>query len=541
MKNLSYSRLALALLVVGVCSVPARSADSARVGAYDFGYLFSGDARAKPVQVFDDGRNTYFQFRAGEAVPAIFAARSGAPQLVVPTQEGPYVRVPEVHGRFVLQYGRAQANVIHAGAERPDAPPVTAVAANGMTTPFTGQGAVGAGGTLVASLAPVQMSMGDEQALDRNSYATPVKGDKVYWPERSEQIEHSIGFVRGGYVLSRDAQRAVTAIAHRSAPSSRFTVIGRDDDSYKEGLERARADALREALVKAGISGDRITVRTGVAQAGHKGKLWDSTLLVDSQQQAPAMRTAPAAPAYAQGPAANPAVASNIDALVRSGVLDSSQGAALLARYQPVPPRPVAPPVIEVPEGGWTISAADKTVSGAVKRWARGLRYQVVWDAPPQMDAPIAGDARLEGQNLSEALDHLVRGLNEKGYALEVTIYANRVIRFTTPGASSPKSTGVTPPQAAPERREAAEKPAPEWQMLPGDRTVAGTLTRWAGDAHWRVVWAAKDQVPVTGSAVVKQPDFKSAAEFVMQQVAAGGYHLRATTRPDNILYVSSY
>lgn len=537
MKNLSYSRLALALLVVGVCSVPARSADSPRVGAYDFGYLFSGDARAKPVQVFDDGRNTYFQFRAGEAVPAIFAARSGAPQLVVPTQEGPYVRVPEVHGRFVLQYGRAQANVIHAGAERPDAPPVTAVAANGMTTPFSGQGAVAAGGTLVASLAPVQMSMGDEQALDRNSYATPVKGDKVYWPERSEQIEHSIGFVRGGYVLSRDAQRAVTAIAHRSAPSSRFTVIGRDDDSYKEGLERARADALRAALVKAGIPGDRITVRTGVAQAGHKGKLWDSTLVVDSQQQAPAMRTAPA---VAQGPAANPAVTSNIDALVRSGVLDSSQAAALLARYQPSA-RTAAPPVIEVPEGGWTISAADKTVSGAVRRWARALRYQLVWDAPAQMDAPIAGDARLDGQNISEALDHLVRGLNEKGYALEVTIYANRVIRFTTPGASSPKSAGVTPAQPGPERPEVAANAATEWQMLPADRTVAGTLTRWAGDAHWRVVWAAKDQVPVTGSAVVKQPDFKSAADFVMQQVAAGGYHLRASTRSDNILYVSSY
>ena len=539
MQNLSFSRLALALLVVGVASVPARSADSARVGGYDFGYLTSGDARAKPVNVFDDGRNTYFQFRAGEAVPAIFASRGGVPQLVVPTQEGPYVRVPEVHGRFVLQVGRAQANVIHGAGERPDAPPITAIAPNGMTTPYTGQGSVPAGGRLVASLSPVPMAMGDEQALDRNSYATPVKGDKVYWQDRAEQTEHSIGFVRGGYVLSRDAQRAVAAIARRSPPSARFTVIGRDDDSYKEGLERARADALREALVRAGVAGDRITVRTGVAQPAHKGKLWDSTLVVETQRQAPAMTVAAAAPSVAQTPASNPAVASNIDALVRSGVLDRAQAAALLARMQPAPL--VSAPALEVPEGGFTIAAADRTVSGAVKRWAQALRYQVVWDAPAQMDAPIAGDARLEGQNISEALDHLVRGLNETGYALEVPIYANRVIRFTAPGAGAPRSSGATPQQASPQRNDAAAPAATEWQMLPADRTVAGTLTRWAGDAHWRVVWAAKDQVPVTGSAVVKQPDFKSAAEFVMQQVAAGGYRLRTTARPDNILFVSSY
>jgi hypothetical protein len=251
------------------------------------------------------------------------------------------------------------------------------------------------------------------------------------------------------------------------------------------------------------------------------------------------MTVAAATPSLAQTPPANPAIASNIDALVRSGVLDRAQAAALLARSQPTPF--VSAPPLEVPEGGFTIAAADKTVSGAVRRWAQALRYQVVWDAPAQMDAPIAGDARLEGQNISEALDHLVRGLNEKGYALEVTIYANRVIRFTAPGAPAPKSSGATPQQAAPQHNDVAATAATEWQMLPGDRTVAGTLTRWAGDAHWRVVWAAKDQVPVTGAAVVKQPDFKSAAEFVMQQVAAGGYRLRTTTRPDNILFVSSY
>ena len=536
------SPLALAVLVIGLCSVPARSADSARVGAYDFSYFLSGDARAKPVQVFDDGRNTYFQFRAGEAVPAIFAARTGAPELVVPTQEGPYVRVPELHGRFILQVGRAQANVVHGGNERPDAPQVTSVAANGMAQPYTGAGAPPVGGRLVASLAPVAMTMGNETALNRNSYATPVKGDRVYWPERTEEVEHSIGFARSAYVLSGDAQKAIVRVAQRAAPAARFTVIGRDDDSYKEGLERARADAMREALIKAGITSDRITVRTGVMSSGQKGRLWESTLMVETPQQPPMMRPAPApAPAAAANRPSNPAVRSNIDALVRSGILDHAHAQALLARYQPTQAAPAAAaPAPEVPPGGFTLSAADKTVSGAVRRWAHALRFQLVWDAPAPMDAPIAGDATLQGQNLSEALDHLVRGLKEKGYALEVTIYANRVIRFTSPGRE-PQKAAPAAPQSAAERAEAPAKAVAQWQMLPGDRTVAGTLARWAGDAQWRVVWSAKDQVPVTGNAVVNQPDFKSAAEFVMQQVAAAGYRLRTSTRADNTLLVSSY
>ena len=67
-----------------------------RLGAYDFSYQSSGDQRVRPSQVFDDGRSTYFQFRAGEPVPAIFAVTQQGPSLLVPEPEGPYIRVPAV-------------------------------------------------------------------------------------------------------------------------------------------------------------------------------------------------------------------------------------------------------------------------------------------------------------------------------------------------------------------------------------------------------------------------------------------------------------
>src|SRR5262249_51342892 len=149
-------------------------------------------------------------------------------------------------------------------------------------------------------------------------------------------------------------------------------------------------------------------------------------LLVETPEQVPPMRTAAAG--VPVGQAADPNVAGNIEALVRSGVLDRAQAQALLARARSAARAlpPAAAPAPEIPAGGFTLSAADQTVSGAVRRWAQSLDYQLVWDAPAQLDAPIAGEATLRGQNLPEAMEHLLRGLREKGYPLEVTIYANR-------------------------------------------------------------------------------------------------------------------
>lgn len=422
MKNHPISRLSFALILVGVCMFPAQSADSARVGSYDFSYFLSGDARAKPVQVFDDGRNTYFQFRAGEAVPAIFSAPNGVPQLLVPTQEGPYVRVPEMHGRFLLQVGRAQANVVHAGAEqRPDAPPVAVVGANGLTVPYAG-GAVPGGGRLVASLEPVPMDLSAPQALDRNSYATPTKGDQVYWSERSSRAEHSIGFARSAWLLSRDAQRAVLRVAQDAAPSARFTVVGRDDDSYKEGLERARAEAIRNALVKAGIDSGRISVQTGVMKAGQKGPMWESTLIVETPQAAPVMQMAPAPRAPTS---VNPALASNVESLVRAGVLDRAQAEALLARY-----RPAAEPVTKVAPvvRSFAMRKSDESIDKMLQRWAQDAGWKVLWQGAPAIR--ITGDADIDRPDFIQAADLVVKQVNAAGYRLKATAYSNNVLQI---------------------------------------------------------------------------------------------------------------
>ena len=537
MSKTHLSRLALALVVSGVCLAPATGADSTRVGAYDFGYAASGDARARPIQVFDDGRSTFFQFRPGESVPAIFTHKAGVPQLLVPFQEGPYIKVANVHGRFVLQVGRAQAAVVHAGATREDAPPLNVVSNTGLTTPYVG-GPVPDGGRLIASLAPVDVGAGPDDAAHRNSYATPRKGDAVKWVEaESRREETSVWFPRGSAVLSADARKVLAAAARSVGAQSQVVVIGRDDDTLKEGLDRLRAETLKSALVKAGVDASRISSRVGVAGTP-RGQAWPSTIQIETERPLAVATT---------GAGRATSIRSNLDALVLAGVLKPEQAQAIAVHHGARPAAPVVQQQETVPKGGFTLIAADKTVQGTIKRWATSLNYQVVWDAPAALDAPILGDAAIPASSIQEALERLLGGLKEKGYALDATVFSNRVIRLTATVAA-PRPVEASPPTPQQPLRVEPRPSNPrtlattsQWQMLQGDRTVQAMLARWAADAQWNVVWNAPERIGITGDAVITHPTFKGAAEHVIAQAAQAGYRLRLTSSDDRTVVVSSY
>lgn len=537
-----------AAFAVLISHAQAAGPEATRVGGYDFSYVTSGDHRATPVQVFDDGRSTYFQFRTGDVVPAIFSHRTGSPELMVPTQDGPYIKVTSVSGRFLLQAGRSQAQVIHSGGTRPDAPTLVAVSGNGTQAAYRGERA-----STTRVMASVQPATVKDDAIHHNSYATPRKGDRVIWTEgEPRRDETQVWFARGTAVLSTDARRAIAAIA-RVPAAARLIVIGRDDDTYKEGLDKQRAQVLREALVKAGIPEDRITMRTGIASKG-RGNQWASDVIIEMERPEVAVRNAPA----------GQDVIGNLEALVRSGVLRQDQAEAIAANRGVNLPRmpgsvqagPSAmPAVAAIPPGGFTLSTADKTIQGAIRRWASALSYQLVWDAPALLDAAIVGDATVTAGSIDEALKRLLVGLGEKGYALDATVYANRVIRLTpagipstvpataTPAAPAPAPRTVPSPadRRAPEKRVPAIASDQQWQMRQGDGNVQRMFTRWAQQGRWTVVWHAREQIPIIGDAVVSGSSFKSAAEKVIAGAAAAGYHLKLAEREDRTLVVSNY
>lgn len=75
-------------------------------------YVVTGSAAIKPVQVFDDGQMTYFEWAKNGAVPAIFAvAADGSESLVNYVVRGPYTVVDQVGWRFKLRDGKDVATV----------------------------------------------------------------------------------------------------------------------------------------------------------------------------------------------------------------------------------------------------------------------------------------------------------------------------------------------------------------------------------------------------------------------------------------------
>ncbi|MFC6281225.1 TcpQ domain-containing protein [Polaromonas aquatica] len=424
-----------ALALVVSPSVIGSSAQ--RVGQYDFTYFTSGEQRATPVQVFDDGKSTYFQFRAGEAIPAIFSNKDGKVGLLVPYFEGPYIRVQETSGRFTLQLGRAQAQVVYGGSGREETPAIDAVNRNGLRTAYNGGGyPANANVKLIASLGPT-LSFLPNDALESNSYATPAKGDRVTWKEgETELSERQVFFVAGTAALGPQAKKALNSMTAQVKSATSITIIGRDDSSEKEGLEKARADNLRDALLKMGISADRISVKIGV-KGTPKDKLWPSDIRIER-----VVPTAIARPSEAQNEK-TAHVQSNVESLVRAGVLTRDQAIAILRKKvdlhsetvaSAVPasaPAPQAPVNLEVPPTGFDFRSGDKTIAGSIRRWADATNYQLIWDAAPSVDAPVTGDAVIAAVSMKEALDKVVTALQRKGYDIQATVYSNRVVRFT--------------------------------------------------------------------------------------------------------------
>lgn len=76
---------------------------------YHWDYSFHGSSEIMPVQVFDDGRFTYFQFQPRQVVSAIFAVddKKGSESVVNFRREGHYFVVHRLSPQFTLRSGNS--------------------------------------------------------------------------------------------------------------------------------------------------------------------------------------------------------------------------------------------------------------------------------------------------------------------------------------------------------------------------------------------------------------------------------------------------
>ncbi|ANN78664.1 TcpQ domain-containing protein [Bordetella flabilis] len=107
---------------------------------FDFDWRLSGDRPVAPLQVFDDGRQTWLQFAPGQTVPAIFTEQGGVLRPASYTRHEPYIVVQGKWAALVLRGGALQARADYLGAAGQGALPGVG-ASTAMPAAASGSGA----------------------------------------------------------------------------------------------------------------------------------------------------------------------------------------------------------------------------------------------------------------------------------------------------------------------------------------------------------------------------------------------------------------
>ncbi len=384
----------LGLLVLAqALAANAAVASTADVGRFDFAYVVSGDAPARPVQVFDDGvGKTYFQFHANTPPPVVFTAQ-GKEMLPV-VEEGAYRVVSGRAGDFILALGAARARVTHAT--------LTSAALQG--TEATSAGAPSATAVRAARLpwdVPVPAGAStrhDDRNPAQSSYAAPVRGDVIRWIEPDVQTEQAIHFDQGSARLGTHLKPLLARLARRIGMQARVEIIGRDDASLIQDLGDTRAKVLRASLIENGVPPGHISVR----RAAETGGIPAREAMVSSYRKGalPSSHIRWFSPAT-NGPTLRLA-------------------AAVAAASSPTP---------GAESSRFVIQRTDAHVEAALRRWARSCGYQLRWDAPV---APVIGELALQARDFPDALSQLVQALRSLGYPLRFAMQGRRTVRIVT-------------------------------------------------------------------------------------------------------------
>lgn len=410
MRNLRALAIAAALLAT-MSHVMSAAGEGQRAGVYDFGYRVSGDFRAKPIQVFDNGTDkTYFQFRAGQPIPVVMAGEGQ--QILYPRAEGPYYVVDGVARDYTLAMGMSQARATHASVIAGVVKPAE------LAEPDRNAPASIDPQTRRASYAqPGPEARGD---WTQNTFAQPLRGDVLQFQVESVR-EATVAFEVGKVEIGVAQTKALSRLAAAAGKGTRIEIIATDDDSLLDQLAERRGEAIRSVLVNAGVPAQSIRVtrarELGTVKVVNKRRTVDTLI-----------KWYPSAPMVAAQPGGSAQYSPETVRLLASrGLITSARAAELLAGTAAEKGRAAAPR--ELAE--FDLRRTDGTISAAVKRWGKANGYEVVWDT--SVEAPITGDAKVAASDFKGALAKVTDGLQKAGYPIKVRLYADNVARFYTP------------------------------------------------------------------------------------------------------------
>lgn len=99
---------------------PQGSVSYSDPGSYSFDWQLSGDKLVAPLQLFDNGNDTWLQFPAEQSVPAIFENGVQGQRPLLHERQGPYVVIRGVYPELVFRGGHLQATARRLDAALPE-------------------------------------------------------------------------------------------------------------------------------------------------------------------------------------------------------------------------------------------------------------------------------------------------------------------------------------------------------------------------------------------------------------------------------------
>lgn len=428
MKNI-FKTLVLAFAIASVsgCATASQNQESKVADQYDFDYMVQSSS-INIVQVFDDGKSTFFQLAPDARIPAIFADTGEGFKFTDMEMYGPYIKVPFTSKRFMLKINNAVARVAYVGDKQKEtsAPAIKSFAATSSL-----------GAETVPAL-PVNEFIGgpwgrdsqQETRLNKYSYSDRLRGDTVAWTELPNAMpEKQLQFKYGTTRISGMNPKQFHAMAKTFNDAVQVELTGFDDGSEKENLGKERVEAVANALAASGISRDVIKTKTArsVVSGSPKGVVLGVTI------------TGYKANKYLPQPDKKIEKLSNVVAAKNQfNTIEQITADMKSGKISPADAKTALSKINDVQVAGgekskevivWNLKVEDANVQNMFARWAKNSGYEVVFNEFPVI--PVNGDSTFESKDILTAIEFVLAQSKLAGIEVPAPkLYSDNVIVF---------------------------------------------------------------------------------------------------------------
>lgn len=334
--------------LLGLCVCVATLANAQKVmnRGFDFAYDIGGDPRSSPLQVFDDGERTYFQFRSSDATPLIHTVVASVRVAQAFERRPPYLIVAGLNEKYVLSNGLGTSTVEYVGDRR---------SARAVAPPNPHQ--LG----FEAAVASVAQTVGAERAP-----AAPQGTQRT-----ARTLRREVPFDLGANTLGKAVESELLTVVNEARGAHGVLIVGRADlEVRRPGLARERGNTIRAWLIRHGVPAERIAiVEDSQPREGVNPAVTLNTLVLDLS--APANVTTEPMVSAAQ---LDPRVLNATTDLLHRDLISQETASAVMVRLRHfVDPNGFA---------NWELRRSDGNVRNALERWRQRAGFaELVWEA----------------------------------------------------------------------------------------------------------------------------------------------------------------